>query len=38
LGKSLTRLPIEERDGALYLADMRPPADIARAARASRRW
>ncbi len=37
-GKSLTRLAIEERDGALYLADPRTPADIARAARISRRW
>lgn len=38
LGKALTRLAIEERDGALYLADAREPAHIARAARASRRW
>ena len=37
-GKSLTRLPIEERDGAIYLADPRAPSDIARAARATRRW
>ena len=38
LGKSLARLAIEERDGALYLADPRPPAEIARAARSARRW
>ena len=38
LGKSLARLPIEERDGALYLTDARAPSDIARAARAARRW
>jgi nitrite reductase/ring-hydroxylating ferredoxin subunit len=38
LGKSLTRLAIEERDGALYLADPRAPEDIARAARVTRRW
>jgi len=37
-GKSLTRLAIEERDGALYLADPRTPADIARDARFTRRW
>jgi len=38
LGKSLTRLPIEERDGAIYLADPRTPQEIARAMRATRRW
>ena len=38
LGKSLTRLAIEERDGALHLVDTRAPSDIARAARATRRW
>ena len=38
LGKSLTRLAIEERDGSLYLADPRAPEDIARTARATRRW
>jgi nitrite reductase/ring-hydroxylating ferredoxin subunit len=37
-GKSLTRLAVEERDGALYLADRRPPEEIARTARATRRW
>ena len=37
-GKSLTRLSIEERDGALYLADPRAPADIVRATRVARRW
>ena len=37
-GKFLTRLSIEERDGAIYLADPRPPSDIARAARLTRRW
>ena len=38
LGRSLIRLVTDERDGALYLADARSPAEIARAARASRRW
>jgi nitrite reductase/ring-hydroxylating ferredoxin subunit len=38
LGKSLTRLAIEKRDGALYLVDPRSPEDIARAARVTRRW
>jgi nitrite reductase/ring-hydroxylating ferredoxin subunit len=38
LGRSLTRLRIEERGGAVYLADARSPVEIARAARASRRW
>ena len=37
-GKSLTRLLIEERDGALYLADPRAPEDIVRALRTTRRW
>jgi len=37
-GKSLTRLLIEERDGALYLADPRAPEDIVRAMRTTRRW
>jgi nitrite reductase/ring-hydroxylating ferredoxin subunit len=37
-GKSLTRLPVEERDGALYLADPRAPEDIVRAMRTTRRW
>jgi nitrite reductase/ring-hydroxylating ferredoxin subunit len=36
--RSLTRLPIEERDGAIYLADPRPPEEIARALRATHRW
>ena len=36
--RSLTRLPIEERDGAIYLADTRPPEEIAREIRATRRW
>jgi nitrite reductase/ring-hydroxylating ferredoxin subunit len=38
LGKSLDRLRIEERDGAIYLAEALPPADIARNKRLSRRW
>ena len=37
-GRSLTRLVIEEKDGAIYLADPRPPGEIARDARALRRW
>ena len=36
--RSLTRLPIEELDGAIYLADPRPPEEIARSLRATRRW
>ena len=36
--RSLTRLPIEERDGAIYLADKRAPEEIAREIRATRRW
>ena len=38
LGKSLTRLAIEEKDGAIYLADPRPPEQIAHDARTLRRW
>lgn len=38
LGKSLTRLATEEKDGALYLADERAPGTIVREARALRRW
>jgi len=37
-GKSLTSLLVEERDGALYLADPRAPEDIVRAMRTTRRW
>ena len=37
-GRSLARLATEERDGGLYLADTRPPEEIARALRAQRRW
>jgi len=38
LGKGLDRLALEEKDGALYLAESLPPADIARQKRANRRW
>ena len=38
LGKSLTRLSIEEKDGALYLADPRPPDVIVRDQKLQRRW
>ena len=38
LGKGLDRLAIAETDGAIYLAEMLTPAEIARNNRASRRW
>ena len=38
LGQSLDRLQISEQDGAVYLAEALPPAEIARNKRASRRW
>jgi nitrite reductase/ring-hydroxylating ferredoxin subunit len=38
LGEGLDRLAIEERDGAIYLAEPRSPSEIARAKRAARRW
>jgi nitrite reductase/ring-hydroxylating ferredoxin subunit len=38
LGKSLARLTIAERDGAIYLGESRSPAEIARGHRMSRRW
>lgn len=38
LGKSLDRLAIAEKDGAVYLAEALSPAEIARNRRASRRW
>jgi nitrite reductase/ring-hydroxylating ferredoxin subunit len=38
LGKGLDRLTVTERDGDLYLADPRAPAEIARQKRSSRRW
>ncbi len=38
LGKGLDPLSTMEKDGALYLAEARSPADIARAKRSERRW
>jgi nitrite reductase/ring-hydroxylating ferredoxin subunit len=38
LGKGLDLLAIEERDGAIYLAEPLAPAEIARNKRMSRRW
>jgi len=38
LGKGLDSLAMLENDGALYLAEKLPPADIARNRRAARRW
>ena len=38
LGKGLDRLAIAEEDGAVYLAETRTPAEIAREKRFSRRW
>jgi nitrite reductase/ring-hydroxylating ferredoxin subunit len=38
LGKRLDRLKIEERDGAIYLAEPLSPGEIARNKRMSRRW
>ena len=38
LGRGLYALALSEADGALYLAEERSPAEIARAKRASRRW
>ena len=38
LGKGLDRLHIEETDGGVYLSEELPPANIARAKRAARRW
>lgn len=38
IGQSLEKLAIAERDGAVYLAEKRTPAEIARAKRLSRRW
>lgn len=38
LGKHLDRLLIEERDGAIYLAETLAPEEIARNKRISRRW
>jgi nitrite reductase/ring-hydroxylating ferredoxin subunit len=38
VGQALERLKIAEKDGALYLDEMQPPAEIARAKRANRRW
>lgn len=37
-GRSLDRLAISEVDGAIYLAEPRPPAEIARDKRLTRRW
>jgi nitrite reductase/ring-hydroxylating ferredoxin subunit len=37
-GQSLDRLAIEEGDGAIYLVEAQPPAEIARRKRAARRW
>lgn len=37
-GQSLDRLQIAEEDGAVYLAEALPPAEIARAKRLARRW
>jgi nitrite reductase/ring-hydroxylating ferredoxin subunit len=38
LGKGLDRLAIEEKDGAIYLAEPLTPAEIARSKRSLRRW
>ena len=38
LGKGLDRLAIEEKDGAIYLAEPLAPAEIARNQRSARRW
>lgn len=38
LGQGLDRLLVEEKDGALYLAESLPPAEIVRQKRARRRW
>jgi nitrite reductase/ring-hydroxylating ferredoxin subunit len=38
LGKGLDRLAIEEKDGAIYLAEPLAAAEIARNRRAARRW
>jgi nitrite reductase/ring-hydroxylating ferredoxin subunit len=38
LGKSLDALRIEEKDGALYLAEPQTPGEIARTKRSLRRW
>ncbi len=38
LGKGLKKLAIAEQEGEIYLAESASPAEIARAARASRRW
>ena len=38
LGKGLDRLAIEEKDGAIYLAEPLAPAEIARNKRSARRW
>jgi len=37
-GQTLERLHIVERDGAVYLDEKLPPAEIARAKRTGRRW
>jgi nitrite reductase/ring-hydroxylating ferredoxin subunit len=37
-GQALDRLKISEKDGAVYLDEAQPPAEIARARRESRRW
>ncbi len=37
-GQALDRLRITEKDGALYLDEILPPPEIARAKRANRRW
>ncbi|HXJ01166.1 MAG TPA: Rieske 2Fe-2S domain-containing protein [Micropepsaceae bacterium] len=38
LGRGLDRLAIEEKDGALYLAEPLAPEEIARNKRLARRW
>src|SRR5882672_5632645 len=38
LGKGLDKLAIEERDGAIHLAEPLAPSDIARNKRLTRRW
>jgi nitrite reductase/ring-hydroxylating ferredoxin subunit len=38
VGQALERLKIAEKDGALYLDETQPPAEIARAKRVNRRW
>jgi naringenin degradation protein FdeD len=38
MGRFLDSLAIEEKDGAVYLAEERMPAEIARAKRLARRW